>query len=170
MIVSRARYSNSPPDTLLLINPATWCGDLRLEVELTVSQVINGRSSTEWGPVFHYVDANNYYALAIYWNGNTELVGLRRVVNGVTQSPLTFFSLPFVPLSQVKQRLYVTSRGNQITIGWSDTSADHPLATVNTGGHLPAGYSGMRAFIVGGGTPSTYLWMYYNRFTQRPVP
>jgi hypothetical protein len=155
----------------LLVNPHTWCDNSRIQVDLNwVIPVWVGRSAPEWGVVFRYVDEANYYSFNIAWTGQASFWVVRKMVNGVSTNLTALVSdrnYYFHPLDG--NHPYVSTHGDQITVGAVVRGVDTPLATI-TDASLQAGYAGLRHYIDDGGVPYSRLNTKTSQFTQAPQP
>jgi hypothetical protein len=157
--------------TVLLVNPNTRCDNSRIQVDLNwVTPVWVGRTASEWGVVFRYLDDANYYSFNIVWDGGNEYYIVRKMANGVSTNLTPFVRESrhyFHPL--VPNKAYVSTRGSQITIGAVVNGVDIPLNTI-TDTSLQFGYAGLRFRIDDGGVPYSLLHTRTSLFTQRPQP
>lgn len=155
----------------LLVNPHTWCDNSRIQVDLNwVTPVWVGRAAPEWGVLFRYVDEANYYSFNIVWTGQAGFWVVRKMVNGVSTNLTALVSdrnYYFHPLDG--NHPYVSTRGDQITVGAVVRGVDVPLATI-TDASLQAGYAGLRHYIDDGGVPYSRLNTKTSQFTQAPQP
>lgn len=163
------RLQGAGAKTMLLINPNTRCDSSRIQVNLNyVIPVWVGGAASEWGVVFRYTDDLNYYSFNILWDGSNTWWVVRKMVNGVSTSLTALVSDRnhyFHPLST--NRAYVSTRGNQITVGSTYNGVDTPLRTL-TDSSLQSGTAGLRFYADDGGTPYTLLNTKTSLFMQTP--
>ena len=157
----------APPFTAS--HPRTWCANPRVEIDQEArGSGFSYYQSANWGIVFRYQDASNYYYYKVSEGPNfCRSYSLSKVVNG--QSTNLLPGGCDSRLGTARHTLFVTAKGDQITVGVVQNGIDLMLGAVQDAS-LTAGYSGMRDSInYRSDGIGAYLDVFYYRFAQRPV-